>query len=286
MPDLKGKIAVVTGASRGAGRGIALALGESGATVYVTGRSSRAGGPTTNGRPETFEETAELVTARGGIGIPVRCDHTVEADIEALFAQVEREQGRLDLLVNNAWGGYEGYDETFDKPFWEQPVARFDRMWTAGLRSHFVTSRHAVPLLLRQRNGLIVNITTIITANDFSSTLYATIKTAKQRMTQGMAHDLKPYGVAVVGVAPGFMRTEVILMHFKTTEADWQSVPDLARTETPQYVGRAVAALLADPNVLEKAGQTIPSGDLAKEYGFTDVDGRYVPSFYTETGKD
>src|SRR5262249_4266340 len=156
MGKLQGKVAVVTGASRGAGRAIALVLGEAGVTVYVTGRSSR-GGPTTDNLPGTIDDTAEEVTARGGVGVAVRCDHTDEAQVEAVFQRVGREQGRLDLLVNNAWGGYEQHDPRgFTRPFWEQPLRHWDRMFTAGLRAHLLSSRFAVPLMLPQGSGLIV----------------------------------------------------------------------------------------------------------------------------------
>jgi NAD(P)-dependent dehydrogenase (short-subunit alcohol dehydrogenase family) len=183
MQRLTEKIAVVTGASRGAGRGIACVLGEEGATVYVTGRSVR-GGATTAGRPETIDETAELVTARGGVGISVRCDHTVDAEIEALFARVQQEQGRLDVLVNNAWGGYEEYDATFDAPFWEQPIARLDRMLTAGVRSHIVTSRFALPLMMPHQRGLIINTTTSLPESDVTPVFYVVAKAAKRRAVE------------------------------------------------------------------------------------------------------
>jgi NAD(P)-dependent dehydrogenase (short-subunit alcohol dehydrogenase family) len=280
MPKLQGQVAVVTGASRGAGRGIALVLGEAGATVYVTGRSTR-GGPTTEGLLGTIEDTAEAVTARGGRGVAVRCDHTADADVRALFERVRCEQGRLDVLVNNAWGGYEHYEEwqKAGPHFWEQPFAgHWDRMFTAGLRAHFVASCLAAPLLLPQRRGLIVS--TIAWDHDkYLGSFYDVAKHAIVRMIFGLATELRPHNIAAVALAPGFMRTERILAAFRTSEEHWREVPGLRETETPAYVGRAVVALAADPDVLRKSGQAFRAGELAQEYGFTDVDGRQVPPF-------
>ena len=188
VQQLRGKVAVVTGASRGAGRGIALVLGEEGATVYVTGRSAR-GGPTTANRPETIDEAAEAVTSRGGVGIPVRCDHTVDAEVEALFERVKREHGRIDVLVNNAWGGYEMKVDF--STFWEIPLRHWELMFTAGVRSHMVTSRFALPLMLPPRRGLIVNTTAPIREKYLGNVFYDVAKTAINRMALGMAHDLR-----------------------------------------------------------------------------------------------
>jgi NAD(P)-dependent dehydrogenase (short-subunit alcohol dehydrogenase family) len=275
---LTGKVAVVTGASRGAGRGIALVLGEAGATVYVTGRSVR-GEATTDNLPGTIEETAEAVTARGGVGIPVRCDMTQDEQVEALFNRIERD-GRLDIVVNNAWGGYEGYDgktwadgTEFFAPFWEQSLQRWEGMFTAGVRSHLVASRCAVPLMLSQKQGLIVN--TIAWDRDkyLGNLFYDMAKHAIARMTLAMARDLEPYKIAAVAVAPGFMRTERVL--------DAPDV-DLAQTESTEYIGRAIAALASDINVLELSGTVLTVGDLAVEYGFTDIDGRQIAAFRLE----
>lgn len=282
MQALAGKIAVVTGASRGAGRGIALELGAAGATVYVTGRTMR-GTTSTAQRRETVEDTAEVVSAQGGVGIAVACDHTVDEQVAALFERVRQEQGGLDLLVNNAWGGYEGYNEApFDAPFWEQPIARWDRMFTAGLRSHLVSTRAAVPLMLPQRRGLIIHTTTFMGDEYHGSVFYDVVKTAINRMAFGMGQDLRPHEIAVLALAPGWMRTEVILETFHTTEESWRTVPDLRRTESPHYVGRAIVALASDPAILERSGRTLLVGDLAPEYGFTDIDGRR-PRFYDKT---
>ena len=273
-PDLHGHVAVVTGASRGAGRAIALVLGESGATVYVTGRSVR-GATTTEGLPGTVDDTAEAVRDRGGTGIAVRVDHTLDAEVESLFARVRDEHGRLDLLVNNAWGGYEAYDgKTFVAPFWEQPAAqRWNGMFAAGVRAHLIASRYAAPLMVSRRRGLIVS--TVAWAFDeyLGNLFYDVAKAAIIRMTFGMAHELRPYGVAAVALAPGFMRTERVLA------AHAQEPFDLGPTESPEYLGRAIAVLAADPEILAKSGRLLTAGDLAREYGFTDVDGRQPEAF-------
>ena len=279
MQRLSGKVALVTGASRGAGRGIAQVLGEEGATVYVTGRSAR-GGPVTEGRSGTIDQTAEMVTARGGVGIPVLCDHTVDEEVEALLEQVRRDQGRLDLLVNNVWGGYEQYSRAdFDAPFWEQPLWRWDRMFDAGVRAHYLTSRLAAPIMIARHSGLMVNTTFWDRGKCLSGLPYDLAKTAINRLAYAMALDLRPYGVAAVALSPGWMRTEAILNAYGTDEEHWQQVPDLARTESPQYIGRAVAALSADTQVMEKTGRILTVGDLAREYGFTDHDGRQPPAY-------
>jgi NAD(P)-dependent dehydrogenase (short-subunit alcohol dehydrogenase family) len=279
MPLLEGRIAIVTGASRGAGRGIALVLGQEGATVYVTGRSVQ-GEPTTDNLSGTIDQTAEEIAARGGIGIPVRCDHTVDAQVEALFERVKQEQGRLDILVNNAWGGYEGHDETFGAPFWEQPLWRWDKMLTVGVRSDMVTSYFAVPLMIPQRQGLIINTTIDVGSqrnwdpgkHDRLNVFYDTVKTAVNRMAFGMAHNLRPYGITVLAVAPGWMRTEAV-MSGKPPHTR-PSADALDQTESVEYIGQAVVALAADPNVMDKTGCVLRVGALAREYGFTDVDGR------------
>ncbi len=276
---LAGKIALVSGASRGAGRGIAQVLGEEGATVYVTGRSTR-GGPATEDKPGTIDQTAEMVTSRGGAGIPVRCDHTVDAEVKALLDRVQHEQGWLDLLVNNVWGGYERYDgASFDAAFWEQPLWRWDRMFDAGVRAHYSTSRQAAPIMIAQHSGLIINTTFWDRNKCLSSLPYDLAKTAINRLAYAMALELRPHGVAAVALSPGWMRTEAILRAYDTDEEHWQQIPDLARTESPQYIGRAVAALAADPKVMEKTGRILTAGDLAREYGFTDHDGRQPPAY-------
>lgn len=278
MSQLQGTVAVVTGASRGAGRGIALVLGAAGATVYVTGRSAR-GGPTTEGLPGTIDDTADEVTRRGGQGIPVRCDHTADVDVAALFERVRHEHGRLDLLVNNAWGGYEHHDyRTFAAPFWEQPASRWEAMFTAGVRAQLFASRFAVLLMLPQRRGLIVCTVAWSFGDYLGNLFYDVAKAAVNRLAFGMAHELRPHGVAAVALAPGFVRTERVL-------AAHAAHPfDLTGTESPEYIGRAVAALAADPEVLRKSGQVLTVGELAQEYGFTDTDGRQLPPFRLSRG--
>ncbi len=274
MKPLEGKVAVVTGASRGAGRGIALVLGEAGATVYLTGRSVR-GQQTSALEGTTLEDTAELMAARGGVGVPVRTDHTKDGEIEALFARVQREQGQLDLLVNNAWGGYEEMGDTFGAPFWVEPMARFDRMFSAGVRSHVVTTRAALPLMMQQNQGLIINTTLEMDPEFYDEALfYRTSKLAINYLTFGMAHDLRVrggYDVAVIGVAPGWMRTEDVMENFRK---GLHQEAELEGTESTEYIGRAILSLMTDPDVMAKSGQTLRTRDLAREYGFADTDGR------------
>jgi len=287
---LRGRVAVVTGASRGAGKGIAVELGAAGATVYVTGRSTRARPATTYARilalselprmPGSIEDTAEEVTREGGRGIPVRCDHTDAADVESLFARVQRDGDRLDLLVNNAWGGHEAFTGVFDAPFWEQPLDQWDAMLDRGVRNHLLASRTAIPFMLQRRAGLIVT-TTFWDRDRYirGNLVYDLAKSAMNRLAFGMAEELRPHGIASVAVSPGWMRTELILTGHRTDEAHWRERPALARTESPRYLGRAVVALAADPRVLDRTGQVLRVADLAREYGFTDVDGRRVDAF-------
>ncbi len=270
--DLHGKTTVVTGASRGAGWGIAVSLGAAGATVYVTGRSVR--GKSTEDLPGTIEDTADEVTRRGGRGIAVRCDHTVDDEVEQLFARIREEQGRLDLLVNNVWGGYEQHDfKSFMAPFWEQPKRYWDGMFVAGVRAHLVASQMAVPLMIPQKQGLIVSTIAWDGGKYLKNIYYDLSKTAISRMALGMAQELKPHNVAAVALAPGFMRTERVMA------AHAQHPFDLSGTESTEYLGRAVAALAGDANIMQRSGQTLTVGDLAQEYGFTDVDGKQPPPF-------
>jgi NAD(P)-dependent dehydrogenase (short-subunit alcohol dehydrogenase family) len=276
-PDLRGVVAVVTGASRGAGRSIAAVLGECGAKVYVTGRSVR-GGDTTEGLPGTIDDTAEEVTRRGGLGVAVRCDHTVDADVERLVERVRQEDGRLDVLVNNAWGGYEHHDHsTFTVPFWEQPRTRWDAMFTAGVRAHLVMSQLAAPLLMARseggRPGLIASTIAWAFGRPLGNAVYDVAKAALVRLAYVMADELRERRVAAVAIAPGFVRTERVM-------AAHAAYPfDLSGTESPEYFGRAVAALAGDPDLMLRTGEVLTAGDLARAYGFTDVDGSQPEAF-------
>lgn len=279
---LSGKIALVSGASRGAGRGIALALGEAGATVYVAGRTTRAGPPPIDGAPGTIDDTAEEVTARGGRGIAVQADLTREEDVARLYDRIEHEAGRLDLLANAVWGGNERYGEiAWDSPFWEQSLDQLRQTILPGPYAYLLVSRQAARLMAARAAGLIVHLTDGVSAD--GSRPYAgqiawdLAHAAIERMAFAMSHDLQPRGVAVVALMPGFMRTERVLMYFPTEES--RQNPMFQRTETPEYLGRAVAALAADPNVIAKTGQLAFVADLAREYGFTDVDGSQPPRF-------
>ena len=271
-PDLSDRVAVVTGASRGVGKGIALVLGECGATVFVTGRSSRAAGA----HERTVEDTADEIAARGGRGVPVVTDHTDDAQVAALFDRVRREAGRLDLLVANAWGGYENYDyRLFGLPFWEQPIDRFDTMVRAGLRSHLTAARAAAPLLLDQGNGLIVFTGGWDDPDRYLGNVpYDLVKIATSRMVAAMAHELRPHDVAVVGVYPGFTRTELVVDAFAAGGAE-----PPPNAHSPEFVGRAVAALAADPEAASLSGSGAQAATYAARYGFTDVDGRSFDPF-------
>jgi NAD(P)-dependent dehydrogenase (short-subunit alcohol dehydrogenase family) len=275
---LTGKIALVAGATRGAGRQIAVQLGAAGATVYATGRSSRAG-RSELGRPETIEETADLVTAAGGTGIAVRVDHLVPEQVRDLVARIDAEQGRLDVLVNDVWGADPLI--TWETPVWEQPLDAGLRTLRQAIDTHIVTSHFALPLLIRRPGGLVVEIGDGTTAyNDDNyrvSLFYDLAKVAVNRLAFAQAHELKPHGATAVALTPGWLRSEMMLEHFGVTEENWRDAlakePHFAISETPALVGRAVAALAADPDRARWNGKSVSSGELAQVYGFTDVDG-------------
>jgi len=287
---LRGAVALVTGASRGAGRGVAIELGAAGATVYVTGRTTAREQPPgyagilglskLSALPGSIDETAAAVTEHGGRGVAVRCDHTDDADVAELFARVRRDEARLDLLVNNAWGGHESFDGVFDAPFWKHPLSHWDAMLDRGVRNHLLASRHAAPQLVQQGRGAIVT-TTFWDRDRYlrGNLFYDLAKAAMNRLAFGMAEELRPHGVASVALSPGWMRTELVLAGHDTDEARWHERPALSRTESPRYLGRAVVALASDPALLSKSGQVLRVGDLAREYGFTDHDGRQPPPF-------
>jgi NAD(P)-dependent dehydrogenase (short-subunit alcohol dehydrogenase family) len=280
-------VALVTGASRGAGRGIALELGAAGATVYVTGRSVE-GGSTTDNVPGTVDDCARQVTERGGRGIAVVCDHTVAAEVESLFERIRRDHGRLDLLVNNVWGGYEHSEcrPLPREPFWQQPLRQWDLMFTAGVLAHLTASRLAVPLMLPQRRGLILSTTAKLDQLPYLRNLFYDVsKHAVSRMVWAMAEELREHGIAVVGVAPGFMRTERVAEAFRRAgAADALDGPGGPK-ETTAYLGRAIVALAADPRVIERSGNVLEVGALAQEYGFTDIDGTQPAPFRLPAGK-
>jgi NAD(P)-dependent dehydrogenase (short-subunit alcohol dehydrogenase family) len=281
MAHLTDIVALVTGASRGAGRGIALELGAAGATVYVTGRSVE-GGPTTDNVPGTIDETAREVTAHGGCGIAFRCDHTADADVESLVGRIRDDHGRLDLLVNNVWGGYEDSEcrPLPRVPFWEQPLRQWDGMFTAGVRAHLVASRLAVPLMLPRRRGLIVSTTANLEVLPYlHNVFYDLAKNAVSRLARAMAEELREHNIAALAVAPGFMRTERVVEAFRRAGAmDALNGPGGPK-ETAAYLGRAIVALASDARVIEKSGRLVEVGSLASEYGFTDVDGTQPPPF-------
>ncbi|WP_274363608.1 SDR family oxidoreductase [Paenibacillus thermotolerans] len=272
---LQGKVAVVAGATRGAGRGIAVKLGEAGATVYVTGRSVR-GAPSSMNRAETIEETAELVAAAGGAGIPVRTDHTKEEEVRALFEQVKREQdGRLDVLVNDVWGG-DPLSE-WDKPFWEHSLDNGLLMQRQAVHSHMITSYYAAPLMIARGSGLIIEITDGEGYHYRGNLYYSLAKIGAVHLAEAMAAELKPHNITALALTPGFLRSEYMLDHFGVTEANWRDAtkidPHFIASETPAYIGAAVAALCSDPNVAAKSGKSLSTWGLSEEYDFTDADG-------------
>jgi NAD(P)-dependent dehydrogenase (short-subunit alcohol dehydrogenase family) len=272
---LRDHVALVAGGTRGAGRAIAEELGSSGATVYVTGRSTRSD-PSEMNRPETIEETAERVTARGGTGIAVQVDHTDPAQVKQLVARISAEQdGRLDLLVNDIWGG--DPLTTWNTPFWEHDLRNGMRIQELGLHTHILTSWHAAPLLVGRGGGLIVEMTDGVSADYRGNLFYDLAKASVIRLALAEAEDLRPRGVAVVALTPGFLRSEAVLDSLGVTEENWRDGigqdAHFSASETPYFVARAVVALATDPYVFAKTGRALASWDLAKEYGFTDVDG-------------
>ena len=275
---LKGKVALVAGATRGAGRGIAIELGAAGATVYVTGRSTRAKRSEVD-RPETIEETAELVERAGGHAIAVPVDHLVPAQVEALIARVEREEGRLDVLVNDIWGADIFLE--WNVPVWQHSLEKGLHMLRLGIDTHIITSHFALPLLLKTRGGLVVEMTdgtAAYNATNYRLNLfYDLAKTSVVRIAWTQAQELEPHGCTALALSPGWLRSEQMLDNYKVQEENWRDAlrvqPHFVISETPRYVGRAVAQLAADPDVARWNGQSLSSGQLAKVYGFTDLDG-------------
>jgi NAD(P)-dependent dehydrogenase (short-subunit alcohol dehydrogenase family) len=276
--SLKRKVALVAGATRGAGRGIAVELGAAGATVYVTGRTTRDQ-QSEYARPETIEETAELVSASGGNGIAVRVDHLVADEVGKLVDRIRAEQGRLDVLVNDMWGG-ENLKE-WNTPVWKHDLQNGLRMLSLGVHTHLITAHFALPLLIEPPGGLLVEVTdgtAEYNAEHYRiNPFYDLAKVAVTRMAWAHAQDLAPHGATAVSLTPGWLRSEMMLDAFGVTEKNWRdattTVPHFVISETPRFVGRAVAALAADPDRSRWNGQSLSSGELAKVYGFTDLDG-------------
>ena len=272
-PDLSSRVALVAGASRGVGRGVALALGEAGATVFVTGRTLKSA--RRRDVRGSIDETASDVSRAGGRGIAVQTDHTRVEDVRALFARVGAEAGRLDVLVNAVWGGNEG--GMGRGPFWEQPLAQWDTMMRSGVWAALLTTRFAAPLF---HDGALVATVTFADRGWYTGHLYDDLaKASLARLAFGMAQDLRPRGVASVAVSPGFVRTERVLAAHDATERTWARVPELAGSESPRYVGRAIAALAADPAAFARTGETLLVADLARQYGVTDLDGSQPAAF-------
>lgn len=269
MKALSGKVAVVTGGSRGVGKGIALGLGEAGATVYLTGRTTKD--KTDAGKlGGTVFSAAESVTAMGGRGIGIQCDHTDDSQVDEVFQRVMKESKKIDLLVNNAWAGYENMHEgrrfTYFKPFWEQPFWRWDAMFDAGVRAAYTASAFAARSMTRKKRGLIVNISFWSAQVYLSNTQYGVSKAAVDKMSEYMAHELKKFNVAVVSLYPGLVRTESVMKNAKHF--------DMSNSESPQFIGRVVAALASDPEIMKKSGRVLVAAQEALDYGIQDIDGR------------
>lgn len=280
MKPLHGKIVVVAGSTRGAGRGIAASLGAAGATVYCTGRSVR-GNPSDLNRSETIEETAELVSSNGGTGIPIRVDHTIESEVKALFDRIREEQdGRLDVLVNNLWGGEQLTN--WEQRFWEHSLRDGLLMQERAVKAHLITSYYGAPLMVARKQGLIIEVTDGIDYRYRGNLFYSLAKISAIHLAAAMAEELRPHHVAALAVTPGFLRSEEMLDYFEVTEANWQDAvhgqkphaEHFGQSETPYFIGRGIAALASSADLMEKSGLVWPSWHLSDEYGFSDVDGR------------
>ena len=269
MVKLNGKVAVVTGGSRGVGKGIALGLGEAGATVYITGRTGKEKTDVEKLGGTVFS-TAEAVTAMGGKGVAILCDHNDDVQTEAAFKQIVKESKKIDILVNNAWAGYEKMREgsrfTYLKPFWEQPFWRWDAMFRSGVRAAYISSAFATRQMTRKKRGLIVNISFWSAQVYLGNTQYGASKAAVDKLSEYMAHELKKFNVAVVSLYPGLVRTESVMKNAKHF--------DMSNSESPQFIGRVVAALAADPDIMNKSGKVLVAAQEALEYGIQDIDGR------------
>jgi NAD(P)-dependent dehydrogenase (short-subunit alcohol dehydrogenase family) len=275
MKPLAGRVALVAGATRGAGRGIARALGEAGAVVYCTGRSVR-GQPSPYQRAETIEETAQMITDAGGIAVPVRVDHTNEKEVEMLVARIDRERGRLDVLADSVAGEDPMMHEWTS--FWKTNLDHGDAIFRQCILSHIITAKHVALMMTRARAGLIVEVTEGDMLSAGGNPLTQTVKLALKGLALNMATELLPYGVAAIAMVPGFLRSESMLERKGVTEGHWRDAgkkdPNFLESESPLFVGRAIAALAQDRNVLERSGQLCSSWELAREYHFNDYDGR------------
>lgn len=274
MNSLKGKVVVVAGGTRGAGRGIAVKLGEAGAIVYVTGRST-INSPSPMERKETIEETAELVTTAGGRGIPVKVDHTIEPEVIHLFNRIKREQGRLDILINDVWGG-DPLTE-WGKPIGEHSLHKGLQMQNQAVHSHIITSHYSIPLMKQNNGGLIVEITDGIDYKPRGNFYYSLAKISAIHMAQSMALDLKEFNIFSMAVTPGFLRSEAMLELYGVTEENWREAtkvdPHFIASESPYYIGEAIRCLASDPHISAKTGMVFSTWELMEEYGFKDIDG-------------
>ena len=270
MINLRGKVAVVTGGSRGVGKGIALGLGEAGATIYVTGRTTQEGSDIEKLGGTVFS-TAKEVSAVGGKGFALACDHRDDAQAEKVFERVLEDNGRLDILVNNAWGGYEQMEQdgefTWLKPFWSQPFWRWDAMFNGGVRAAYVASAFAARMMLEQESGLIVNISFWAAQKYMANVAYGAAKAAIDKMTSDMAYEAAKFNITVLSLYPGLVRTESVMRHAQDF--------DMSNSESPQFTGRVIAALANDPNIMSKTGKVWVGAALAEEYGILDIDGKH-----------
>lgn len=284
--SLKGKIALVTGASRGAGRGIALELALAGVKVYITGRS-RKGEITTQYDDLTLDQTVEIIEKESGTAIPITCDHTDANQIKEVFKKIESEEEKLDILVNNVWGGYMGEHgnldiktDSFIAPFWEQPLWRYDKMFTTAARAHYIASQLAAPLMIKEKSGLIVT-TTFWDKDKYISNLpYDLVKAVKNRLSYGMAIELKPYTVTALTLSLGWIRTEHLKRLFDLDDFNYKEKEGYEKTESTRFAGRAIVALANDPKIIQHTGKIYTTAELARIYQFTDLDGTQ-PEYYS-----
>jgi len=276
---LEGKIALITGASRGAGRGIALELALARVKVYISGRS-RKGKSTTQYDDLTLDQTVKIITKEGGKVIPITCDHTDAEQIKDLFKKVDSEEGKLDILVNKVWGGYMGQfgnldieTPSFTAPFWEQPLWRYDKMFTTAARAHFIASQLAAPIMIKKKSGLIVTTSFWDNFKYISNLPYDLVKTVKNRMSYGMAIELKPYSIVALTLSLGWIRTEHLKRLYELDDFNYQEKEGFEKTESTRFAGRAIVALASDSNLIRHTGKIFTTAELAKIYQFTDLDG-------------